>query len=97
MGVIPGVWFDPEDPVEEIRSFFHVKGLREGDSCYYDIVLRGTIKECIGLFLSEPGGQGDASGHKNKHGAWGIDGVKNIPLHKHRPDFVEQNGIHVLR
>jgi hypothetical protein len=74
VGGILGVWFDPEDPVEEIRSFFHVKGLRERGSCYYDIVLCGTIKECIGLFLSEPGGKGDASGHKDKHGAGGMDG-----------------------
>ncbi len=48
-GVIPGVWFDSEDPVEEIKNEFHLSGMKNGDSQYYDVVLHGRFMECMTL------------------------------------------------
>ena len=49
LGVIPGVWFDAEDPVEDVRKHWHLPGLKENDSNYYNLVLSGRFKDLVDL------------------------------------------------
>lgn len=57
-GVIPGVWFDSEDPVEEVRQHFNLAGLKDNDTTYYDVVLNGRFKEFVSLVETSQGRAG---------------------------------------
>ena len=52
-GVIPGVGFDAEDIVEDIRESFNVKGVSGSDELYYEIVLQGKFKEFVNLVVKK--------------------------------------------
>ena len=54
LGVIPGVWFDAEDPVEDVRSFFHIRGVRDGDFTYYSAVLEGRFVDLVDIIIKIP-------------------------------------------
>ena len=51
LGVIPGVWYDAEDPVEDVRKAFHLKGVKDGDASYYDVVLDGKYKDLLDMII----------------------------------------------
>lgn len=49
LGVIPGVGYDAEDLIEEIRVFFGLSGMKDGDFRYDETVLDGKFVDIINL------------------------------------------------
>lgn len=50
LGLIPGVWFDPEDPVDEIKLFFKEADSRIVESQFYEVIISGTFIDLVGMF-----------------------------------------------